>query len=108
MVAWTIPWRWRLQAGVKQLCLFHHDPDHDDKQIDGLVRHARRLVAGQQAKIASGRRARGQDDRNCRSSRFFAVVDGHGAAEQIDDAHIRQLQFPHFFRDGLLRRIMFQ
>ena len=40
-----------LQAGVKQLCLFHHDPDHDDKRIDGLVRHARRLVAGRRAKL---------------------------------------------------------
>ena len=48
-----------LQAGVKQLSLFHHDPDHDDKRIDGLVRHARRLVAKQQGKLQRGRRARG-------------------------------------------------
>ena len=34
-----------LQAKVKELSLFHHDPDHDDKQINGLVRYARRLVA---------------------------------------------------------------
>ena len=34
-----------LEANVKQLCLFHHDPDHDDKQVDALVQHARRLVA---------------------------------------------------------------
>lgn len=34
-----------LKAGVKRLCLFHHDPDHDDKKIDSLVRHARGLVA---------------------------------------------------------------
>ncbi|MGP8053594.1 MAG: MBL fold metallo-hydrolase [Limisphaerales bacterium] len=40
-----------LQAGVKQLSLFHHDPDHDDKRIDSLVRHARRLVAKRQAKL---------------------------------------------------------
>jgi len=40
-----------LQAGVKQLSLFHHDPDHDDKRIDGLVKHARRLVAKQRAKL---------------------------------------------------------
>ena len=40
-----------LQAGVKQLSLFHHDPDHDDRQIDGLVRHARRLVAKRRAKL---------------------------------------------------------
>ena len=40
-----------LQAGVKHLSLFHHDPDHDDKRIDGLVRHARRLVAKRRAKM---------------------------------------------------------
>ncbi|MGA9450209.1 MAG: MBL fold metallo-hydrolase [Verrucomicrobiia bacterium] len=40
-----------LKAGVKQLCLFHHDPDHDDKKIDILVRHARQLVARQRAKL---------------------------------------------------------
>lgn len=40
-----------VEAGVKRLCLFHHDPDHDDKKIDGLVRHARRLVAGRRAKL---------------------------------------------------------
>jgi phosphoribosyl 1,2-cyclic phosphodiesterase len=40
-----------LQAGVKQLSLFHHDPDHDDKRIDGLVKHARQLVAKRRAKL---------------------------------------------------------
>jgi phosphoribosyl 1,2-cyclic phosphodiesterase len=40
-----------LRAGVKQLCLFHHDPDHDDNQIDSLVRHARRLAARQRSKL---------------------------------------------------------
>ena len=40
-----------LRAGVKRLYLFHHDPDHDDKKIDGLVRHARRLVARQRVKL---------------------------------------------------------
>ncbi len=40
-----------LQAGVKQLSLFHHDPDHDDKRIDKMVQHARRLVAKQKAKL---------------------------------------------------------
>jgi phosphoribosyl 1,2-cyclic phosphodiesterase len=40
-----------LQAGVKHLSLFHHDPEHSDKQIDGLVRHARTLVARQRAKL---------------------------------------------------------
>jgi phosphoribosyl 1,2-cyclic phosphodiesterase len=40
-----------LQAGVKKLVLFHHDPDHDDKKIDALVRHARQLVAKQKGKL---------------------------------------------------------
>jgi phosphoribosyl 1,2-cyclic phosphodiesterase len=40
-----------LQAGVKELSLFHHDPDHDDKQMDRLVRYARRLVAKQKGKL---------------------------------------------------------
>ena len=40
-----------LQAGVKQLSLFHHDPDHDDKRIAGLVRHARQLVAKQKGNL---------------------------------------------------------
>jgi phosphoribosyl 1,2-cyclic phosphodiesterase len=34
-----------LQAGVRRLCLFHHDPNHDDKTIDQFVRHARQLAA---------------------------------------------------------------
>lgn len=29
-------------AGVKKLVLFHHDPDHDDSQIDAILRRARR------------------------------------------------------------------
>jgi phosphoribosyl 1,2-cyclic phosphodiesterase len=40
-----------LQAGVKQLSLFHHDPDHDDKRIDKMIQHARRLVAKQKGKL---------------------------------------------------------
>jgi len=40
-----------LQAGVKKLILFHHDPDHDDKKIDTLVAHARRLVAQAKGKL---------------------------------------------------------
>ena len=30
-----------LQAGIKQLFLFHHDPDHPDACIDGIVKEAR-------------------------------------------------------------------
>ncbi len=40
-----------LKANVKELCLFHHDPDHDDKRIDEFVKHARRLVAKRKAKL---------------------------------------------------------
>jgi len=30
------------EARVKKLVLFHHDPDHDDSQVDAIVRQARR------------------------------------------------------------------
>ena len=46
-----------LAANVKKLYLFHHDPAHDDKKIDALVRHARRLVAkaGGKLKVEAAR-----------------------------------------------------
>ena len=34
-----------LQAGVKRLYLFHHDPNHGDEKISDMVTHARKLVA---------------------------------------------------------------
>jgi phosphoribosyl 1,2-cyclic phosphodiesterase len=40
-----------LKAGVKHLYLFHHDPDHDDRRMDELVKHARKLVAKQKKKL---------------------------------------------------------
>lgn len=40
-----------LEAGAKHLCLFHHDPDHDDKRIDDFVEHARQLVAQAKSKL---------------------------------------------------------
>jgi phosphoribosyl 1,2-cyclic phosphodiesterase len=40
-----------LRAGVKKLVLFHHDPDHDDRTIDGFVRHARALVKQAHGKL---------------------------------------------------------
>lgn len=40
-----------LNANVKKLLLFHHDPDHDDKKVDAMVKHARQLVANQKAKL---------------------------------------------------------
>jgi phosphoribosyl 1,2-cyclic phosphodiesterase len=32
------------EAGARNLVLFHHDPDHSDKDVDGLLRHARQHV----------------------------------------------------------------
>jgi phosphoribosyl 1,2-cyclic phosphodiesterase len=40
-----------LAAGVRRLCLFHHDPERSDKQVDALLKHARQLVTGQPAKL---------------------------------------------------------
>jgi len=34
-----------MQAEVKRLYLFHHDPDHDDAKIDAMVGSARQMVA---------------------------------------------------------------
>ena len=40
-----------LKARVRHLCLFHHDPDHDDKKIDGFVKRARQIVAKAKSKM---------------------------------------------------------
>lgn len=40
-----------IQAGVKKLLLFHHDPDHDDRKIDAMLKHARRLAAKAKSKL---------------------------------------------------------
>jgi ribonuclease BN (tRNA processing enzyme) len=32
------------KAGVKQLVLFHHDPDHDDQSLKRIERLAERLL----------------------------------------------------------------
>lgn len=34
-----------IKAEVKQLFLFHHDPDHDDPKLDQMLAHAREIVA---------------------------------------------------------------
>ena len=34
-----------LEAAVKKVILFHHDPTHDDDAIDRMAAHARKLVA---------------------------------------------------------------
>lgn len=33
-----------IKAEVKQLFLFHHDPDHDDAKLDQMLAHAREIV----------------------------------------------------------------
>jgi phosphoribosyl 1,2-cyclic phosphodiesterase len=40
--SWLEGTRIAKECGVKQLFLFHHDPDHDDVFVDGLVEKARR------------------------------------------------------------------
>ncbi len=40
-----------LEADVKHLFLFHHDPDHDDDRIDLMLAHARKLVADQKGTL---------------------------------------------------------
>jgi phosphoribosyl 1,2-cyclic phosphodiesterase len=36
-----------LEAQVKRLCLFHHDPNHDDAKIGEMAEHGRQLAAAQ-------------------------------------------------------------
>jgi phosphoribosyl 1,2-cyclic phosphodiesterase len=40
-----------LQAEVKRLFLFHHDPNHDDAKISQMIAHARALVAARKGKL---------------------------------------------------------
>ncbi|MGH7952599.1 MAG: MBL fold metallo-hydrolase [Limisphaerales bacterium] len=40
-----------LKANVRQLYLFHHDPDHDDQRLDDFVKHARALAAKQKSNL---------------------------------------------------------
>jgi phosphoribosyl 1,2-cyclic phosphodiesterase len=40
-----------MQAKVKHLYLFHHDPEHDDAKLDSMLAYARRLVADKKSKI---------------------------------------------------------
>ncbi len=43
--------RLALLGGVKRLYLFHHDPNHDDAQIDTMLAHARKLAEGSQLQV---------------------------------------------------------
>ena len=49
--------RLALQAQVKRLVLFHHDPDHADRKVDALLKQARELVAqaGSKLKVEAAR-----------------------------------------------------
>jgi ribonuclease BN (tRNA processing enzyme) len=40
-----------LAAEVKQLFLFHHDPNHDDAKVTQMLTHARKLVAARKGKL---------------------------------------------------------
>lgn len=40
-----------MKAGVKQLFLFHHDPDHDDVRLDQMLAHARDIVTKAKASL---------------------------------------------------------
>ena len=40
-----------LEARVKSLFLFHHDPEHDDSRIAKMVAHGRKLIAGKKGKL---------------------------------------------------------
>jgi len=40
-----------IKANVKQLALYHHDPAHDDATIDGMVKHAQKLIQTQKSSI---------------------------------------------------------
>ena len=40
-----------LEAEVKKLFLFHHDPNHDDAKVSKMLAHARKLVSGCKGKL---------------------------------------------------------
>lgn len=40
-----------IRSEVKQLFLFHHDPEHDDARMDQIVTHARKLAAQENSKL---------------------------------------------------------
>jgi len=40
-----------LEARVKRLFLFHHDPEHSDARVEKMVAHGRKLIAAKKAKL---------------------------------------------------------
>lgn len=49
-----------VRAGVKQLFLFHHDPDHTDEKIDAMVKRAQEDVGQAGAKLKVSAACEGQ------------------------------------------------
>jgi phosphoribosyl 1,2-cyclic phosphodiesterase len=49
-----------LKANVKRLFLFHHDPEHDDARIAGMVEYARKLVAANKGSLQVEAAAEGE------------------------------------------------
>jgi phosphoribosyl 1,2-cyclic phosphodiesterase/ActR/RegA family two-component response regulator len=49
--------RFAIAGGVKRLYLFHHDPEHDDRTVSGMLMHARELAlaAGSSIRIEAAR-----------------------------------------------------
>ena len=49
--------RFAIAAGVKRLFLFHHDPEHDDRAVSGMLMHARDMAtaAGSSIRIEAAR-----------------------------------------------------
>ncbi|MBU6409801.1 MAG: MBL fold metallo-hydrolase [Verrucomicrobia bacterium] len=47
--------RLALQAGVRTLYLFHHDPDHDDRRMEELVGSARQMAGAGTLKVEAAR-----------------------------------------------------
>ncbi|MCL5036581.1 MAG: MBL fold metallo-hydrolase [Chloroflexi bacterium] len=48
------------EAGVKSLALFHHDPDHSDRQVEKMIEEAREALAGSGRDISCYPAAEGQ------------------------------------------------
>ena len=51
------------KAGVKNLILFHHDPDHDDNTINTIVKNSREILHKQNSNI------------NCDAAREGAIIE---------------------------------
>src|SRR5437879_7860026 len=50
-----------LDANVKRVLLFHHDPSHDDDMIDGMVEQARELIRKSGKAMAIGGASEGAE-----------------------------------------------